>query len=162
MNSGSVSRVEGSVPEENIPWIINDPVKSVDDQEQSFMQDILGDNKDVYSQDAETKEETNSRVARIDSDTDDTPDIGATPERPKSRSKFRSITVTRRSSRMSIDDEGTTQLESALQSRSLLESPAVAPSVVSRSSNSVTSVSDGDLEKMTTQEMEKEIHAREE
>ena len=207
MNSGSVSRVEGSVPEEDIPWIINDPVKSVDDQEQSFMQDIIGDNKDVYSQDAETKEETNSRVARIefeeemmeeldmnrkrqraenddvceddieeiespvkpvkkvariDSDTYDTPDIGATPERPKSRSKFRSITVTRRSSRMSIDDEKTTQQESALQSRSLLDSPAVAPSVVSRSSNSVTSVSDGDLEKMTTQEMEKEIHAREE
>ena len=49
-----------------------------------------------------------------------------------------------------------------LQSRPLLDSPAVAPSTLSRSSNLATSVSEGKLESMTTQEMEKEIHAREE
>ena len=49
-----------------------------------------------------------------------------------------------------------------LQSRPLLDSPAVAPSTVSRSSNLATSVSEGKLEIMTTQKMEKEINAREE
>ena len=49
--------------------------------------------------------------------------------------------------------------ERLLQSRSLLDYPAVAPSTVSRSSNLVTSVSEGKLEIMTTQKMEKEINS---
>ena len=197
--SCDVTRIESTCPESAIEWDINKtPVDN--EEEPTFMQKILGNNDDLYSQEKETEAEQVSRVARIEfetgveddltkkrarsedtdeieefrtpkkslkkaarieSDSDDTLDspIGKTPERSHVPSKFRSIVAARRS-RLSASSKSDLKTprdqETVLQSRSLLDSPA-SKIVVSRSS----CASETDPERLTTQEMERQIEESE-
>ena len=199
--SCDVSRIEPTCPENVTEWDINRAL--VDDEEEpNFMQKILGNNDELYSQDKETEEEKTVRVtrieletdleddvnkkrarsededdtetfetpkknkkkaARIESDSDDTlySPLGKTPERSQPPSKFRSIIAARRS-RLSASSNSDLKVsghqDTVFQSSSLLDSAGgkavrASASAASRS----TSASDTDAERLTTQEMERQI-----
>ena len=63
--SSDVTRIEPTCPEGVTEWDINRTLVE-DVEEPNFMQKILGNNDDLYSQDKETEEEKNVRVARIE------------------------------------------------------------------------------------------------
>ena len=197
--SCDVSRIEPTCPENVTEWDINRAL--VDDEEEpNFMQKILGNNDELYSQDEETEEEKTVRVtrieletdleddfnkkrprsedendietfetpkknkkkaARIESDSDDTlySPIGKTPERSQPPSKFRSIIAARRS-RLSASSNSELKVSGhqdiVFQSSSLLDS-AGGKEVLASASAASTSASDTDAERLTTQEMKRQI-----
>ena len=66
--SCDVTRIESTCPESAIEWDINKTL--VDNEEEpTFMQKILGNNDDLYSQEKETEAQQVSRVARIEFET---------------------------------------------------------------------------------------------
>ena len=193
-----VSRIEPTLPEGVIEWNIN-KTPPEDGIEPSFMQHILGNNDDLYSQDQETEAEKITRVARIEfeqevedlnrkrarsedadeckveefttpvknkkkvarieSDSDDTLDspIGKTPERARATSKFRSIVAARRS-RLSASKTPCDQ-ETVLQSRSQLGSPLIPRDGASVARS--VSASGSEAGKVNTQDMVRQIEESE-
>ena len=117
----------------------------------------IDDSFDIEVDESPLKKE--KKTLKIDSEETQEACISGTPERPGSRSKIKSI-VARRRSRNSGDHQtiikNTHDIlggDSELHSKSLLDSP-MSKSLVSRSSNSVTS---DDQDRITTQEIQKQL-----
>ena len=58
-------RIDSSIPDGLNTWVINQTIPTLDGNETGFMENILGDNSHVFTQEAETEQEVQDRVARL-------------------------------------------------------------------------------------------------
>ena len=159
-------RMEPSCPDNTQTWLINKTMASNEENQTDFMESILGDNPDVYTQEVETAQEMKDRLARAESEEEKEKEVPAEQKRARSEdSDIEEIFSQSQRKVARIDsDHDSAGSEIPGTQQPVMERSRLKKTMVSESSSSASlldSIDSETGEKMDTQQMEEKCRAAE-
>ena len=157
-------RMEPSFPENRRTWLINDTVASLEENQTDTMENLMGDDTEVYGQEAETGQEMKERLPRPEFGEEEAP-----VEKKRARSEDSNVIFTQRKVARIDSDSESADSEIPGTQQPVVERPrpkrTVSRTVTSpESSSSQQDSIDFDSEtgeKMNTQQMEEKCRQAE-
>ena len=156
-------RVESSYSEVRQPWVINTTYQSSDNNQTAFMESILGDKQDLYTQEVETPQDVSVRVANVELEESLRVEAKRVRSEDSDIEDSSPIRAERKVARIESDSEDESQETFIATQQRLVSRPRRAGPVSRTRTQESSSVTDSETgERLSTKEVEEKIRMAEE